>query len=73
MLRRFPDGESYVRLDAPVGGRDALLVCGLDRPDERLLPLVFAAGAARELGAASVGIVAPYLGYLRQDRRFRDG
>jgi len=73
VLRRFPDGESYVRLDAPVVGRDALLVCGLDRPDERLLPLVFAAGAARELGAASVGIVAPYLGYLRQDRRFRDG
>ena len=72
-LRRFPDGESYVRLDAPVSGRDVILVCGLDRPDEKLLPLVFAAGAARELGATSVGIVAPYLGYLRQDRRFRDG
>jgi ribose-phosphate pyrophosphokinase len=71
--RRFPDGESYVRLDAPVAGRDAILVCGLDRPDEKLLPLVFAAGAARELGAASIGIVAPYLGYLRQDKRFQDG
>ena len=73
VLRRFPDGESYVRLDAAVAGGDAVLVCSLDRPDEKLLPLVFAAGAARELGAASVGIVAPYLGYLRQDRRFRDG
>jgi ribose-phosphate pyrophosphokinase len=73
VLRRFPDGESYVRLDAPVARRDAIFVCGLDRPDEKLLPLVFAAGAARELGAASVGIVAPYLGYLRQDRRFQDG
>jgi ribose-phosphate pyrophosphokinase len=73
VLRRFPDGESYVRLDAPVAGRDAILVCGLNRPDEKLLPLVFAAEAARDLGAASVGVVAPYLGYLRQDRRFQDG
>jgi ribose-phosphate pyrophosphokinase len=73
VLRRFPDGESYVRLDAPVGGCEVILTCGLDRPDEKLLPLVFAAGAARELGAASVGIVAPYLGYLRQDKRFQDG
>jgi ribose-phosphate pyrophosphokinase len=73
VLRRFPDGESYVRLDAPVAGRDAIFVCSLHRPDEKLLPLAFAAGAARDLGAASVGIVAPYLGYLRQDKRFQDG
>jgi ribose-phosphate pyrophosphokinase len=73
VLRRFPDGESYVRLDAPVAGRAAIFVCSLDRPNEKLLPLVFAAGAARDLGAASVGIVVPYLGYLRQDRRFLDG
>jgi ribose-phosphate pyrophosphokinase len=73
VLRRFPDGETYVRLDAPVAGRDAVFVCGLHRPDEKLLPLAFSAGAARDLGAASVGIVAPYLGYLRQDKRFQAG
>jgi ribose-phosphate pyrophosphokinase len=73
VLRRFPDGESYVRLDAAVAGRDALFVCGLHRPDEKLLPLAFAAATARELGAASVGIVSPYLAYLRQDKRFHEG
>ena len=28
---------------------------------------------ARELGARTVGLVAPYLGYMRQDRRFKPG
>jgi len=71
--RRFPDGESYLRLDTPVAGRRVVLVCTLDRPDERLLPLVFAAATARELGATAVGLVCPYLGYMRQDSRFRPG
>ncbi len=72
-VRRFPDGESYVRLDAAVDGRSIVLVCTLDRPDQKLLPLLFAAAAARELGAARIGLVAPYLAYMRQDRRFEEG
>ncbi|MDV3294813.1 MAG: ribose-phosphate pyrophosphokinase [Brachybacterium paraconglomeratum] len=71
--RRFPDGETYVRLETPVSGRDVALVCTLDRPDDKLLPLAFLADAVRELGARRVGLVAPYLAYMRQDRRFRDG
>jgi ribose-phosphate pyrophosphokinase len=34
---------------------------------------VFAADAARDLGAAKVILVAPYLCYMRQDRRFHPG
>jgi len=72
-IRRFPDGESYVRIDAPIEGRSIALVCTLDRPDDKFLMLMFAAATARELGAASVGLVAPYLCYLRQDKRFKPG
>jgi ribose-phosphate pyrophosphokinase len=72
-LHRFPDGESLVRLDEPPRGRDVAIVCTLHEPDASLLPLIFAAGAARDLGARSVGLVAPYLAYMRQDRRFQDG
>ena len=72
-LRPFPDGETYVRLDTPVDGRPVVLVCGLERADAKLLPLLFAATTARELGAPRVGVVAPYLGYMRQDMRFRPG
>ena len=72
-FRKFPDGESYVRLDTPAEGRSVVFVCTLDRPDEKILSLVFAASTARELGASKVGLVAPYLCYLRQDKRFKSG
>jgi ribose-phosphate pyrophosphokinase len=72
-LHRFPDGESVVRLRTSVAGQRVLLVAHLDRPDEKTLPLVFAADAARELGAGELGLVAPYLPYMRQDHRFRTG
>jgi len=72
-IRRFPDGESYVRIATPVAGRQVLVVCTLDRPDDKFLPLTFFAATARDLGAARVGLVCPYLGYMRQDKRFRPG
>jgi ribose-phosphate pyrophosphokinase len=72
-VRRFPDGESYVRLETPVAGREVALACTLNDPDPKLSPLLFAASTARELGAARVGLVAPYLAYMRQDKRFHDG
>jgi ribose-phosphate pyrophosphokinase len=71
--RTFPDGESYVRVGSSVTGRDVILVATLDRPDSKCLPLLFAADAARDLGAKRVLLAAPYLGYLRQDRRFQEG
>ena len=72
-VRRFPDGESYVRINSPVSEQGVALLCTLDRPDEKLLPLLFLAKTARELGAARIGLIAPYLAYLRQDRRFKEG
>jgi ribose-phosphate pyrophosphokinase len=71
--RRFPDGESYVRFAGPCRGESVALVCTLNDPDTKALALLFAARTARELGAARVGLVAPYLAYMRQDRRFHEG
>ncbi|MBU8538851.1 ribose-phosphate pyrophosphokinase-like domain-containing protein [Roseomonas tokyonensis] len=71
--RRFPDGETWLRHASRLTGRRVILLAALDRPDAKALPLLFAADAARELGAIEVGLVAPYLPYMRQDRRFRDG
>ena len=72
-VHRFPDGESLVRLRTGVAGQRVVLAAHLDHPDATTLPLLFAADAARDLGAAEVGLVAPYLPYLRQDERFRPG
>src|SRR3546814_1510758 len=69
--RRFPDGESYVRLLTDVTDKCVDLVCTLARPDEGFLSLVFAADAARNLGVREVTLVAPYLSYIPKDRRFQ--
>lgn len=72
-VRPFPDGEIYVRVDTPVTGRRVVLACTLDRPGDKLLPLLLLAATCRDLGAAEVGLVAPYLAFMRQDERFRPG
>lgn len=71
--RNFPDGETYLRFHESLDGRDAVLICTMDRPDAKIAPLLFAAAGARELGARRIGLVAPYLCYMRQDRRFHAG
>ena len=71
--RQFPDGESYVRLLSDVKARDVGMLCTLDRPDTKALALLYAAAAARDGGARSIGLVAPYLAYMRQDNAFHPG
>jgi ribose-phosphate pyrophosphokinase len=63
--RSFPDGETYLRFAQQLQGGDLILVCTLDRPDAKFLPLVFAADTARDLGAGRAVLVAPYLCYMR--------
>ena len=72
-IRHFPDGESYVRIETPVTGQDVIIVCGLDHPDTKAMALLFFAQTAREMGAVNVGVICPYLGYMRQDKRFHEG
>lgn len=71
--RRFPDGESLVAVDERLAGTDVAIIASLHHPDEMALALRFAAATAREFGARSVGLVAPYLAYMRQDTRFHPG
>jgi ribose-phosphate pyrophosphokinase len=73
LLHRFPDGETLVRIATPVDGEPVVVAASLDHPDEKTLPLLFAADAAREIGASRVILVAPYLAYMRQDIRFHPG
>ncbi len=72
-LRSFPDGESYLRFLTSPAQRSVALVSTLDHPNDKILPLLFAAATARELRAAKVGLISPYLAYMRQDRRFKAG
>jgi ribose-phosphate pyrophosphokinase len=72
-MRQFPDEEIYVRLSASCEGREVIVVASLDRPNPKVLPLLFLVDLAHELGARRVILVAPYLAYMRQDTRFKPG
>lgn len=73
-VRRFPDGELYVRIERELAGEHAILVGSLHpAPAERFLTVAFLAATARERGARKVGLVAPYLAFMRQDSAFKAG
>jgi ribose-phosphate pyrophosphokinase len=71
--RLFPDGESYLRLEQDVRNKRCIVLVDLSHPNKKYLPLIFLLDTLRELGASSIGLVAPYLSYMRQDRRFVEG
>jgi len=77
-LRHFPDGETYVRVLDDVAGAgveaaDVAVLCQLHHPDDKVLPLLLLVNTLRDLGASRVGLIAPYLAYMRQDKRFHAG
>lgn len=72
-IHHFPDSETLVSIQTPVHGKNVYLLCSLNKPDEKSIALMFFAQNARYLGALSVTLIAPYLSYMRQDKRFHDG
>ncbi|OGT31012.1 MAG: phosphoribosylpyrophosphate synthetase [Gammaproteobacteria bacterium RIFCSPHIGHO2_12_FULL_35_23] len=73
VLRTFPDQETYFKFEESVANKEIIFIASLNKPNEKILPLVFAAETAKELGAKRVGLIAPYLAYMRQDIRFQPG
>lgn len=71
-IHRFPDGESRVVLPSDLPPR-VVLCRSLDRPNDKLVELALASGAAREMGVETLTLVAPYLCYMRQDMAFHPG
>jgi ribose-phosphate pyrophosphokinase len=73
-LRRFPDGEFYVRIGAEVKGEHVMVVQSTCYPqNDNIMELCLLLDSAKELGAARVTAVVPYFAYSRQDKRFKPG
>jgi ribose-phosphate pyrophosphokinase len=68
-LRRFADGEIFVKIDENVRGRDVYIVQPTNPPAENMLELLLLIDAAKRASAARVTAVIPYFGYARQDRK----
>ncbi|EZQ06935.1 MULTISPECIES: ribose-phosphate pyrophosphokinase [Acidianus] len=70
----FPDGESYIRIPIEVKGEEVVIIQSTYYPqDKHWMELFFMIETLKDLGAEKVISVIPYLGYARQNRRFKDG
>ena len=70
-IHGFPDGE--IRVTAGPAAPTTIIYASLDRPNEKLIALLFAAEALRRGGAKRLILLAPYLCYMRQDAAFHEG
>ncbi|HEX9164991.1 MAG TPA: ribose-phosphate pyrophosphokinase [Gemmatimonadales bacterium] len=68
-LRRFADGEIFVKIDENVRGRDVFIIQSTNPPAENILELLLLMDAAKRASAARITAVIPYFGYARQDRK----
>ena len=68
-IRRFADGEIFVKIDENVRGRDVYIIQPTNPPAENMMELLLLMDAARRASAARVTAVIPYFGYARQDRK----
>lgn len=69
-IKRFNDGEQYVRFLENIRGTDLFLVQGTSKPtSENLMELLIMIDAAKRASAARITAVMPYFGYARQDRK----
>jgi ribose-phosphate pyrophosphokinase len=68
-IRRFADGEIFIKIDENVRGRDVFIIQPTNPPAENLMELLLLIDAARRASAARITAVLPYFGYARQDRK----
>jgi ribose-phosphate pyrophosphokinase len=73
-VKKFPDGERYIRIHEDVKGKDVAVIQSLYKtPDEYAFEYLLIVDTLRDMGASSITGVAPYLAYARQDSRFYPG
>jgi len=67
---RFPDGESFVKINEDIRGQDVFIVQPTCRPqNDNLMELLLFIDAAHRASAERITAVIPYYGYARQDRK----
>jgi len=73
-VTRFPDGESYVRVNYNFKDEHAVVVQSTCYPqNDNYIELFLLLDAVKDLGAKRATAVVPYFGYARQDKRFKPG
>lgn len=66
----FPDGESFVKINDNIRGRDIFIVQPTCPPtNQNIMELLIMVDAARRASADRITAVIPFFGYARQDRK----
>jgi len=69
-IRKFADGEIFVKINENIRGEDVYIVQSTSPPvNDHLMELLITIDAARRASAQRITAVIPYFGYGRQDRK----
>ena len=69
-ISAFPDGETYVKIEENIRGRDVFIIQPTCPPtNDHLMELLIMVDAARRASADRITAVIPFFGYARQDRK----
>ena len=70
MLRDFPNGETFARIEENVRGEDTYIVQSTCPPvNQNIMELFIMIDALRRASASRITAVLPFYGYARQDRK----
>ncbi|MBA7540960.1 Ribose-phosphate pyrophosphokinase [subsurface metagenome] len=81
-VKRFPDGENYLRINIEdetlIADKEVIIIQSTGpssngNQNRRLMELFMMIDSVKRMGAARIIVVAPYLAYARQDKVFRPG
>ncbi|MEM2897350.1 MAG: ribose-phosphate diphosphokinase [Candidatus Bathyarchaeia archaeon] len=73
-IKKFPDGERYIRIMDDVYGKEAIVIQSMyHNPDEYLFEYLLLVDTLKDLRAKRVISIIPYFAYARQDERFNPG
>ncbi len=68
-LKKFSDGEIWVKYGENIRGNEVFIVQSTQPPAENLMELLIMVDAAKRASAKRITVVLPYFGYARQDRK----
>ena len=68
-IKKFSDGEIWVKYGENIRGSDIFIIQSTPPPAENLMELLILIDAAKRASAKRITAVIPYFGYARQDRK----
>ncbi len=68
-LKRFSDGEMWVKYGENIRGSDIFIIQSTNPPSDNLIEFLIMVDAAKRASAKRITAVIPYFGYSRQDRK----